>query len=143
MKSLSETRPIAVTILMILLVLLGLGGIGGGLSMLADPSGDLLGLPLVLLESVTVKNFLLPGMFLLVVMGILPLVAAYGLWRGQQRARIATIGLSIVLILWICVQIYLWGAPIAIQIVYLVLGVVMLGLCFVPSVRSNFKGISA
>lgn len=142
MKSLSETRPIAVTILMILLVLLGLGGIGGGLSMLADPSGDLLGLPLVLLESVTVKNFLLPGMFLLVVMGVLPLVAAYGLWRRQLRAWIATIGLSVVLILWIFVQIYLWGAPIAIQIVYLVLGVAMLGLSLLPSVRNYLQRIS-
>ena len=142
MNSLSETRPIAVTILMILLVLLGLGGIGGGLSMLADPSGDLLGLPLVLLESVTVKNFLLPGMFLLVVMGILPLVAAYGLWRGQQKAWIATIGLSIVLILWICVQIYLWGTPIAIQIVYLVLGVAMLVLSLLPPVRNYLQRIS-
>jgi uncharacterized membrane protein len=139
MKSLSDTRPIVVSILMILLVFLGLGGIGGGLSMLADPSGDLVGLPLVLLESVSVQNFLLPGMFLLVIMGILPLVAVYGLWKGKQTAWIATIGLSILLILWICFQIYLWGAPIAIQIVYLMLGVVMLGLCFVPSVRSYFR----
>ena len=139
MSSHSDHRPLAVTILMILLVTLGLGGISGGIAMISDPSGDLLGLPLVLLESVSIRNYLMPGLFLLVVMGILPLVAAIGLWRGQQRAWIVTIGLSLVLILWIGTQIYLWGPPIAIQIIYLVLGGVMLGLSLIPSVKDHFR----
>lgn len=140
MVSPSETRPIGIFILMALLLLLGVSGIGGGLSMLADPSGDLLGLPLVLVESVNLRTYLLPGMFLLVVMGILPLVTAFKLWSGQQTAWIATAGLSILLILWICFQIVLWGAPILIQIIYLILGVVMLILSFLPSVRGYFRG---
>lgn len=107
---------------------------------MADPSGDLMGLPLVLLESVSLQTYLLPSMFLFVVMGILPLVAAVGLLRGQKSAWIVTVGLSILLILWICFQIILWGAPIAIQITYLVIGVVMLGLCFIPSIREYYQG---
>ena len=136
----SEKRPVGIFILATLLILLGLGGIGGGLLLMADPSGDLLGLPLVLLENVSLQTFLLPGMFLLVIMGILPLVAAFGLLRGQKSAWIVTVGLSILLILWICFQIILWGAPIMIQIIYLGLGVVMLGLCFIPSIRDYFRG---
>lgn len=133
-------HPVIIIILIGLLSILALGGIGGGLSMLADPSGDLLGIPLVLLENVNLRNYLLPGMFLLVVMGVLPLVTAVGLWRGQQTAWIATAGISIVLILWICFQIVLWGAPILIQVIYLLLGVVILGLSFHPSVKSYFRG---
>lgn len=136
----SETRPIAIFFLIALLLLLGVGGIAGGLSMLGDPSGDLLGLPLVFLESVNLRNYLLPGMFLLVVMGILPLVATYGLWIGQQTSWIATVGLSVLLILLICFQIVLWGAPILIQIIYLVLGVIMLVVSFLPSVKGYFRG---
>lgn len=106
---------------------------------MADPSGDLMGLPLVLLESVNLQTYLLPSMFLFVVMGILPLVATVGLLRAQKSAWIVTVGLSILLILWICSQIILWGAPIPIQIIYLVIGVVLLGLCFIPSIREYYQ----
>jgi hypothetical protein len=139
MVSLSIERPIGIFILATLLILLGIGGISGGLSLMADPSGDLMGLPLVLLESISLQTYLLPSMFLFVAMGILPLVATVGLLRGQKSAWIVTVGLSILLILWICFQIILWGAPIAIQIIYLVIGVVMLGLCFIPSIREYYQ----
>lgn len=139
MVSLSMKRPVGIFILATLLILLGIGGISGGLSLMADPSGDLMGLPLVLLESVSLQTYLLPSMFLFVIMGILPLVATVGLLRGQKSAWIVTVGLSILLILWICFQIILWGAPIAIQIFYLVIGVVMLGLCFIPSISEYYQ----
>lgn len=139
MVSLSIKRPIGIFILATLLILLSMGGISGGLSLMADPSGDLMGLPLVLLESVNLQTYLLPSMFLFVVMGILPLVATVGLLRAQKSAWIVTVGLSILLILWICFQIILWGAPIPIQIIYLVIGVVLLGLCFIPSIREYYQ----
>ena len=143
MNSQSEPHPITVTILIVLLVLLGLGGMGGGVALMSDPSGDLLGMPLVLLKDLTIKTYLLPGLFLFLVMGMLPLVVAYGWWRRYPRAWSATIGLSVLLILWICLQIYLWGTPIAIQIIYLVLGIVMLGLSLLPSVRNYLQKISS
>jgi uncharacterized membrane protein len=137
--SLSEKRPLGILILATLLILLGIGGIGGGGGLVADPSGDLIGLPLVLLDSVSLQTYLLPGIFLFVVMGILPLVAAVGLLRAQKSAWIVTVGLSILLVLWICFQIILWGAPIAIQSIYLVLGVVMLALCLSSAVREYYR----
>lgn len=131
------------TLLAILLGLLGLGGLGGAISMFIDPSGQSIGLPAGLLDSVPfIDTFLLPGIFLFVVMGIAPLIIAWGLWRRTPWSWPAAVAQSVVLILWIGFQIVLWGAPAAIQWLYLVWGVVMLGLCFAPGVRPIGRGSS-
>ena len=132
-------RPGVLRLLIILLVLLGLGGIGGGFVLLADPSGAFMGLPGDLLEGFPVSSFVLPGLFLIVMMGIAPLLIAWGLWKRLTWAWMAAVAQSILLILWICFQIILWKDPIALQIVYLVWGIFMLGLCFTPGVKSETR----
>jgi hypothetical protein len=137
MKTEKNRRPKILILLIVVLILLGLGGIGGGAAMFVDPSGLSMGLPSDLLDGLPITNFILPGIFLVVVMGILSLGIAWGLWRRRSWAWPATVGQSIVLILWICFQILLWGKPIAIQVVYLIWGFVMLGLCFMPGVKGR------
>jgi hypothetical protein len=61
----------------------GVRRIGGGAAMLADPSGVSMGLLPDLLDSLPLTNFILPGLFLVIVMGILPIGIAWGLWRRQ------------------------------------------------------------
>jgi hypothetical protein len=46
---------------------------------------------------------------------------------------------GIVLILWIGLQIALWGTPIAIQGLYLAWGVLIVGLCLSPGVRVELR----
>jgi hypothetical protein len=45
MNSEVHTQPLHIITLIILLILLGLGGLGGGVAMLIDPSGQMMGLP--------------------------------------------------------------------------------------------------
>ena len=83
-------RPFMLWPLVIVLISLALGGFSGGIPMLADPTnggylqfGDLL--PLL-----PVSNLILPGLFLLVVMGLFPILLAYALiarptWRWLDR----------------------------------------------------------
>jgi hypothetical protein len=123
--------------LIILLVLLGLGGFFGGCAMLIDPSGESIGLPSNLLDGLPFSSFLLPGLFLVVVMGFAPSMFAWGLWKARPWAWKGALAQSIILILWICFQIFLWGKPIALQVVYLLWGILMLGLCFVPGVKPS------
>ena len=139
MERKQSSRPLPVVLLIILLILLGLGGFGGGIPMLIDPSGASIGLPADLVENSPVNSFFLPGLFLIGVMGVVPLVIAYGLWCGQRWAWLASLGQGAVLVLWIIYQIYLWGDPIFIQYLYLVWGSVLFGLGWLPQTRREFS----
>jgi hypothetical protein len=123
-------------VLSLLLILLGLGGLGGGIAMLLDPSGQSMGLPRNLLENLFIDTFLLPGLFLIIVMGLLPLITAFGLGKFPRCPFFDRVnplksihwswslsfGLGLVLIFWIAFQILLWGSPLGIQLFYLGLG---------------------
>ena len=139
MKSKSKVLSISTKALIVLLLLLGLGGIGGGIPMLLDPSGASMGLPPGLLDSLPINNFILPGLFLIVVMGFIPFVFAYGLWKHERWAWLGTLGQGVLLVLWICFQFILWGEPIAIQYIYLGWGIVLLVLGWLPGTRREFE----
>jgi len=62
------------TALIILLLLLGIGGLGGGIVMLLEPSGALLNLTPDFLDPLPISNFILPGLFLTIVMGFFPFI---------------------------------------------------------------------
>ena len=61
-------RPAALWILVFWMLFLALGGLYGGISMLIDPSGNLLQMAEVL-PLLHVPDYVLPGLFLLVGMG--------------------------------------------------------------------------
>jgi hypothetical protein len=61
-----------------LLVFLGVGGLIGGAGMLVAPNGSVIGLDPALLEPVPLLHtWLVPGLFLLFVLGVLPLATAW------------------------------------------------------------------
>jgi hypothetical protein len=61
-------------ILLILLVFLGLGAIGGGGALIISPSGDLLKMPVSLIEKSPFSNFLVPGIILFSILGLVPII---------------------------------------------------------------------
>lgn len=145
-------RPLSVIVLLAGLVILGLAGIGGGVGFLLDPTGGIWQVSTGMLSGLPVHNFILPGLFLLIVMGIVPLFIAYGLWRRPvwRRTRLlrrwaprpasvwtGAVAISIILLMWLGLEFVLFGdvAIIPIYIAMLILGIVMLGLTFVPSTR--------
>ncbi len=72
-------RPFMLWPLVLVLVFLAMGGFSGGIPMLADPAnGGYLDFG-EMLPDLPVSNFILPGLFLLIVMGIFPLFLAYTL----------------------------------------------------------------
>jgi hypothetical protein len=80
-------RPATLWILLFWLLLLAFGGLYGGIAMLLDPSGGSLQMTEVL-PLLPVRDYFLPGLFLLGVMGIFPLILVYGLWfrpKGHRR----------------------------------------------------------
>lgn len=83
-------RPFMLWPLVLVLIFLAMGGFSGGIPMLADPAnGGYLNFG-EMLSDLPVSNFILPGLFLLIVMGIFPLFLAYALivkpsWDWMDR----------------------------------------------------------
>ena len=125
--------------MMVLLLLLGLGGIGGGIIMLMDPSGKVLGLPAGLLDDLFISDFFWPGIFLIVMMGFTPYVLFYGIWKGYPWARPGVLAQGSLLVGWIIFQFILWGDPMGIQILYLIWGFALVVLASLPSSRESLS----
>lgn len=70
MGTLLKRKPAVFYILLFFMVFLAVSGLAGGISLTADPTGGLLKMPLSFLEGTPFKNYLLPGLFLLIVLGI-------------------------------------------------------------------------
>ncbi len=145
-------RPLPLWILLLWLVFLAFGGLYGGLTMLIDPSGKLLQADEIL-PLLPVPDFVLPGLFLLFVMGLAPLALAFGLlarpnwpwaetltrWSGHHWAWTGTLTLGVVLLLWLAVQAVMIGFSAGIQYVMLVNGLALLGFGLWPSVKESYR----
>jgi hypothetical protein len=144
-------RPFLLWIFVFFMLFLAFGGLYGGGSMLADPSGKLLQMDTVL-EALRVPNYILPGLFLIGFMGVLPLGLSYGLiarpdwpvfrplhrWNGQHWAWTGSIGLGILLAFWLVVQGSLIGFRWPIQYVTIINDLAILGLGFTPPLKRYF-----
>lgn len=149
MKRPNMTRPWTVHALLVLLIFLGLGGLVGGASMLIDPTGRLLGMDGVL-PLLPVSTYILPGLFLVTVMGLAPLLLFYCLAfprkLGDRRSRqhwavVGSLCLGLTLAVWLFVQGILIGFRWPIQYVTAVNGALIILLALSPKVRRHFERV--
>jgi len=145
-------RNAVVWLLIFALLFLAFGGFFGGIAMLLDPSGSSLDMDAVL-PMLPVPDYTLPGLFLLLVMGMGSLLLVYGLlarprwrwaeavtrWSGYHWAWTGTLALGIILCIWLIVQGLLIGFKWPIQYVTAANGLVIILLTLLPGVRSIFK----
>ena len=141
-------RPLTLWPLVFLLLFLGLGGLYGGIAMLTDPTGGSLDLTDVL-PLLPVDDYILPGLFLLIAMGLAPLFLAYGLvarpdwtwarplsrWSGHHWAWTGTLGLAATLAIWLIVEGVLIGFRWAIQYITAVDGFGIVLFALMPGMR--------
>ena len=135
-------------LLLFFLLFLLLGGLYGGIAMLTDPTGGSLQLTEIL-PLLPVSDYILPGIFLLVVMGLAPLLLAYGLlarpkwrwaermsrWSGHRRAWTGTLVLGVTLEAWLIIQGLLIGFKWTIQYITAVNGFLIVLLVLLPGIR--------
>jgi hypothetical protein len=137
-----------------LLAFLGLSAIGGGGALVISPSGKLLGgLPLSILERSPFNNFLVPGIILFVILGIMPslLVLAllkkpsslfaerFNLFKDMHWAWTFSIYLAFALIIWIQVEtIYIQGVG-WLQTFYMLYAIPLILVALLPQVRNLYK----
>ena len=135
-----QEGPMAFHALTATILLQGISGLVGGYALMADPSGVLIGLPLVWLEGTLFSDYFVPGIILLSVLGVCPLVVGWGLWRGRSWAWYGSLLVGASLTIWILVEIIMIGyqPDPPLQAFYGLLSLVILSLSAAPSVRQRF-----
>ena len=89
----TSRRPATLWLLLVLLLVQGLGGLAGGLSLALQPDGSIMQMPLSYLDGSPFSDYLIPGLILLLVLGVLPAgrgsravdAPALGLVRRRRR----------------------------------------------------------
>ena len=135
-----QARPVALYLLVAALLFQGASAIAGGIGLVSDPSGGKLQLPANLLQGSPFDDYLVPGLILLIGLGLFPLFVVYGLWRRRAWSWYAALGVGLALIIWIVVETLIIGyiSQPPLQLIYATLGAVILVLTLLPSVRQYY-----
>lgn len=134
-----QTHPIDLYLLSACLAFLSLGGFYGGIAFVTDPTGGSIGMNPSMLNPLPLQDFLLPGLFLLAVYAIGSLIVLAALWRHTAKAWWLSFTLSAVLIGWIAFEVIMMRLIAPITVVLAILGVCMLALTMLPSVRHYYR----
>lgn len=145
-------RPVSVWLLSAVLAILSLGGLSGAWMFLAHPDGRGIGMEETLAK-LPVGSFILPGVFLLLVMCLLPALLIVGLlvrpdWRwlgpvsratGMHWSWVGTVALGIVIVVWLGVEALYIGFSAAAQYFTAVLGVGIFVFVLLSSTRRAMR----
>lgn len=137
----NKSRPISVYILMAFILFQGISGLFGGTTLVLDPTGELLQMPLSLLKGSPFDTYLIPGAILLLVLGVFPIIVLYGLVKRTAWAWTGTVLVSAALIIWIGVEVAMIGyhSEPPLQLIYGSFGILLLILTQLPSVQIVLK----
>ena len=102
-------------------IFIGIGAIPSGLSMIINPSGAGMQMPIEMLENSPFSNFLIPGLFLFAVNGLANLIAGIISLKQHKLTWLIALGLGTFLMVWLLVQLY-WIGFHWLQVFYFFLG---------------------
>ncbi len=127
--------------LLILTAVQAAGAIAGGVGLVRDPI-DNIGMPLSMLEGSSFKDYLIPGLILLIVVGLFSLFVFAGLLRRWKPAWWLSLASGGGLVIWIITEVallgYLPGAGIGLQVFMAVLGLAIVTLALLVPTRRYF-----
>ena len=141
-------------ILVCLLSFLGISALGGGLFLIISPSGKLIGgLPLSILKNSPFQDFLIPGIILFLVIGIVPLLTAIALikkpmsvfaeklnvFKDLHWSWSFSIYVAFALIIWIQVESIFVQSVGWLQTFYLLYALPIIIIALLPKVRLKYK----
>lgn len=149
----SARMPFTSKLLILLHLILGVGAVFGGSVLVIDPSGKLVKMPIELLETAPFNSFLIPGIILFVVLGVLPLIVSFAL-ATKRELRIAnglnlfadmywawaySIYVSFALIIWITIETFFIQHVAIIHVAYIFLGLTIQAVTLLPSVQKYYR----
>lgn len=140
-------------ILIILLGFLGLGAIAGGGLLVLSPTGELLEMPVSMLEKSPFNDFFVPGIILFLVLGLFPVLLIFALlkkpefklaeqvncFKDMHWAWTFSVYIGFVLIGWIQLQMVFIQAVHWLHTFYIFLAILILFIALLPQVRNLYK----
>ena len=140
-------------LLITLHLLLGIGAVFGGGLLALSPDGSLLHMPLYLLKPSIFHSYLIPGIILLITLGIYPLIVAaflmskkplalaeyFNLYKNTHWAWSHSLYIGFILIIWLTVEMYEIQAISLVHVVYMFLALVILAITLLPSVKRYYQ----
>jgi hypothetical protein len=147
-----KTRA-SLNILIFLLGLLAIGAIFGGGALILSPGGELLRMPLSNLGTAPFKDFLIPGILLFSIIGVIPSVLIFALikkpecklcekinfFKDMHWAWTFCIYVAFALIIWIHVEIIFLQTVFWVHTFYIGYSIVMILVTLLPQVRNFYK----
>ena len=149
----NQTKSVFCYLLMITMAFQALSGLWGGLILMIYPSGKAMQLPLSFLANTPFNNFFIPGMILFLFIGVFPAYVTFllvgsrqfnflnklNIYQDMQQAWTFSLFAGIISVLWMDFQIMLIGYGHYIQSIYAFIGVIIIMLTLVPSVKNYYR----
>ena len=145
-------RPATSYLLIFLVLIQIISAVPAGWMLIADPSGTNLGLPVEMLQYSPFPDFLIPGLFLFIVLGIFPIVIVYGLIKKTEFKLANKINLyqkyhwswtfsyylGLLLILWINMELLFIKDYSFLQVIFSMLGVIIIVITHLPVTKRYY-----
>ena len=139
--------------LIFILGFLGFGALGGGGVLIISPSGELIGMPLSIIQNSPFVNFLIPGIILFTLLGILPVGLMYALikkpkWRLPEFFNVFndmywawsySVYTGLALMIWIQTEMIIMKTVHWSQSLYMGIAILLLFVTLLPRVRLIYK----
>jgi len=149
----TKSKATEIYILIIVVALEAVGAIYGGISLMNDPSGESINLPVKLLEGTIFRSYMIPGVILFLLLGFFPLFLIFPLifkptwpvinklniYKSYHWAWTYSLYISIMLITWINIQMMILETGSVIQGIYGLLGIFILILTLSPRVKRYYR----
>ena len=139
---------------LIVLGFLALGAIGGGTVLIISPTGEMMGLPVSSFKNMPFNSFLIPGIILFSVLGLVPLLLIIALLK-KPESKLAeqinvfkdmhwswtySIYIAFTLICWIHIQlIFLQSGVFWLHTFYMLYGILIIIIALLPQVRNLYR----
>jgi len=139
-------------ILLILLAFLGLGAVGGGGALIVSPSGDLLKMPLSLIEKSPFRSYLIPGIILFSVLGLAPSLLVFALikkpkwifaeqinfFKDMHWSWTFSIYAGFALIIWLQLEMQFLQSVYWVHTFYMFLAIAIIFVALLPQIRNQY-----
>jgi hypothetical protein len=141
------------TLLIMLLGFLSIGAFYGGLAFIIRPDGSLLKMPVEILTGLPFRDFLVPGIILLLTFGLSPLLVIWCLIKKPENKFLNSLNLlndyhfawtfsvyiGVGQIIWISIQTLMINDTGIIHTFYTGFGLLIICIALLPQTRSHYK----